>query len=143
MQAILSKQAWEANKTLLCTLLVGYGIRNLGAYGWNWFHQHQLISIQLSYTGRIDKRGKQEPLGRKTRVSVWEPKLDILAQKPYNFAYFGSLPPNNHNGSRINEGDHRATFMAIMHMYIYGVTKRVHLEMITDGINWWRLVLAV
>ncbi|XP_026392239.1 uncharacterized protein LOC113287649 isoform X2 [Papaver somniferum] len=61
------------------------------------------ISIQLSYTGRIDKRGKQEPLGRKTRVSVWEPKLDILAQKPYNFAYFGSLPPNNHNGSRINE----------------------------------------
>ncbi|KAI3868692.1 hypothetical protein MKX03_007492 [Papaver bracteatum] len=114
-------------------------------------------NLGACYTGRIDKRGKQETLGRKTRDSIWEPKLDILAQKPYNFAYFGSLPPNNHNRSRINEwhlilvscslGDCRATFMAIMHIYIYIYIYihggRVHFEMITDGINWWKLVLAV
>ncbi|KAI3986789.1 hypothetical protein MKX01_039763, partial [Papaver californicum] len=44
MQAILSKQAWEANNTLLCTLS-GYGIRNLGAYRWNWFYQHQVNNL--------------------------------------------------------------------------------------------------
>ncbi|KAI3986788.1 hypothetical protein MKX01_039762, partial [Papaver californicum] len=75
------------------------------------------------YTGRIDKRGKQEPLGRKTRVSLWKPKLDILALKPYIFVYFGSLLP-----------------AITVELQRWSIAK---LEMITDGINWWRLVLAV